>query len=216
MTLNRDVDYIDYLYTCNRCRSCTVDNTFSIQPTCPSYNYFGFFTYSGGGKAYTCQGILEETIELSQETASVAMNCLLCGGCAKMCPPGFDTLSFIRDLRDLHVKNGHYINDAHKTLLEKARAGKIWGDTSSPDNLPIFNGSQEMLVFLGSRERARRELSGALKTILDTSGITWGILEDEPDSGASLEDLGDLTAFQEQAEKNIELFNSSGAERMVV
>ena len=117
MPLDRDADYLSYLYTCNRCRSCAVDATPEMRPVCPSYAHFGYFAYSGGGKGYVAQGLLEGKTRPSAEAAEVAMNCLLCGACASMCPPGFDTLSFIRDLRDLLVRKGHTVNDKHRALL---------------------------------------------------------------------------------------------------
>ncbi len=216
MSLDSRVDYIDYLYTCNRCRSCAADKSPELRPMCPAYDHFGYFTYSGGGKAYVCQGILEGKVEPSPETVSVAMNCIVCGACASMCPPGFDTLSFIRDLRDYLVKNDQYINDTHKDLIKKARNGKIWEGDALPDDLPVFDGSQELLLFLGDRERAKGELIGAVRSILDAAGVSWGILKDEPASGAPLEDLGDLDGFKAQAEKTIALLNSLEPERMVV
>ena len=123
MTLERDADYSFYLYTCNRCRSCAVVPTLEMKPLCPAHAHFGYFTYSGGGKGYIAQGILEGKIKPSPEAAEVAMNCLLCGACAKMCPPGFDTMAFIRDLRDYIASRGVYINDEHKQMLSTVLDG---------------------------------------------------------------------------------------------
>lgn len=216
MGLHPDVDYVDYLYTCNRCRTCTVDKSAEIRPICPAFEHFGFFTYSGGGKAYVCQGILEGKVGVSRETLSVAMNCLLCGACASMCPPGFDTLSFIRDLRDYLVKEGQYLNDAHELLLEKGRSGTVWEGNFVPGNIPVFDGSQEILLYLGDRERSSAEFVNAVKTIFDAAGVSWGTLENELQSGAILLDLGDKKGFKAQAEKHIEYLNEFQADRIVI
>ena len=216
MPLDRDADYVTYLYTCNRCRSCAVDPTPEMRPLCPAHARFGFFTYSGGGKGYVAQGILEGKTKPSPEAAEVAMNCLVCGACAGMCPPGFDTLSFIRDLRDHLVGKGFFINEKHRELLERARSGDVWGKPARGSKLPVFTGAEEIMVFLGCRERARGEVVQALKTSLDAAGVTWGVLQKEPCCGAPLNDLGDRAAFEKLAEKNIELLNGAGAERILV
>ncbi len=216
MPLNHEADYLTYLYTCNRCRSCAVDATPEMRPVCPSYARFGYFTYSGGGKGYAAQGILEGKVPPSPETAEVAMNCLLCGACAAMCPPGFDTLSFIRDLRDRLAGEGFYINENHRKLLERARRGEPWGKPKPTGDLPAWTGTEEILVFLGCRERTRPELATPLKQILAAAGVSWGVLEAEPCCGAPLKDLGDAAAFQERAEANIESLNGTGAERILV
>ena len=144
MPLDHEADYVTYLYTCNRCRSCVVDPTPEMKPVCPCYAKFGYFSYSGGGKGYVAQGILEGKVKPSPEVAQVAMNCLLCGACASMCPPGFDTLSFIKDLRDELVDKGIYINDKHEKLLGRARKGEVWGKPTQAKDLPVFTGSETM------------------------------------------------------------------------
>jgi len=216
MPLDREADYLSYLYTCNRCRSCAVDATPEMRPVRPAYARFGYFAYSGGGKAYVAQGILEGKTRPSAEAAEVAMNCLLCGACAAMCPPGFDTLAFIRDLRDLLVRKGHALNEPHRQLLERARAGAPWGAPRPLKGLPVYAGGEEVLVFLGCRERARPGVLGALRQILAAAGVTWGVLEDEPCCGAPLRDLGDAKAFARRAEETIARLNGTGAERILV
>ena len=89
MTLNREADYANYLYTCNRCKSCTTDRDKEDVNICPSYGRKGFFSHSGGGKGYVAQGILEGKVPADEETAELAMHCHLCHGCQTMCPPGF-------------------------------------------------------------------------------------------------------------------------------
>jgi Fe-S oxidoreductase len=217
MPLNHESDYLTYLYTCNRCRSCAVDASPELRPVCPAYARFGYFTYSGGGKGYVAQGILEGKAPPSVEAAEIAMNCLLCGACAAMCPPGFDTLSFIRDLRDLLAGQGLFINDKHRTLLENARRGEPWGQPSAAlGSLPVWTGTEDVLVFLGCRERTRPSVISPLQQILAAARVSWGVLHEEPCCGAPLRDLGDVAAFGKRAEETIEILNRTGAERILV
>ncbi len=215
MPLDRDADYVGYLYTCNRCRSCAVDRSPEMRPLCPSYSRFGYFTYSGGGRGYVAQGILEGKVKPSPEAAEVAMNCMLCGACGSMCPPGFDTHSFIRDLRDHLAGKGFTVNQRHKELLDRAQSGWMWGKPSRQAKLPRYTGSEELLVFVGCRERARGEILPAVKDILKAAGVTWGVLEEEPCCGAPMNDLGDREAFAGLAERNMERLNGLNAERIL-
>jgi len=162
------------------------------------------------------QGVLEGKTVPSREVAEVAMNCLLCGACASLCPPGFDTMSFIRDLRDHLAGKGIYINEKHRELLTRARRGDVWGKPVKAGTLPVFTGTEELLVFAGCRERAKGDMAPQLKRILDAAGVTWGVLEQEPCCGAPLNDLGDRAAFADLAEKNIARLNDLGVERILV
>jgi len=108
MVLSRDADYANYLYTCNRCRSCTTNRGQASVTVCPSYAHLGYFSYSGGGKGYVAQGILESKVKASPEVAEVAMHCLLCHACQTMCPPGFELITVVRQLRAWLVNRGVY------------------------------------------------------------------------------------------------------------
>jgi len=218
--LSRDADYAFYLYTCNRCRGCTADRTPEMRPVCAAFAKFGFFSYSGGGKGYVSQGILEGKVKPSEETLQVAMNCLTCGACAHMCPPGFETISFIRDLRDHLVRRGLYLNAAHRQAIENViERGNPWGMVQGKSvprhELPVVEEGMELALFMGCRERLKGgSLEGAIK-ILDAAGVSYGIIPNEPCCGAPLLDLGNKSAFEGLAEFNIERLNSLGAERLL-
>lgn len=218
--LSRDADYAFYLYTCNRCRGCTTDRTPEMRPVCAAYAKFGFFSYSGGGKGYVSQGILEGKVKPTEETLHVAMNCLTCGACNHMCPPGFETISFIRDLRDHLVSKGLYLNAKHRRIIENViERGNPWGMVQSSatkhHELPAVPEGAEIAIFMGCRERLKGgSLDSALK-ILDAAGVSYGIIPNEPCCGAPLLDLGKKSAFESIAEFNIERLNNLGVERLL-
>jgi Fe-S oxidoreductase len=217
MALSRDNDYAMYLYTCNRCRACAVEPSAEQAPLCPSYAHFGYFAYTGGGRGYVAQGILEGKVKPSEETAEVAMNCLMCGACAQACPPGFDINAFIRDLRDHLVLNNCFANPAHQRVIERLKkTGNPWGRAYPPADLPRFTGEQELLVWRGCKERLNNRLTAPVSKILESAGVSWGVLEDEPCCGAPHLDLGDKAGFEEQAAKTLEAIANSGAERMLI
>lgn len=216
--LNREADYAFYLYTCNRCRGCTYDGTSEMRPVCPANAMFGFFSYSGGGKGYTAQGILEGKVKPSAQTAHVAINCLTCGACAKMCPPGFETMSFIRDLRAHLVEYNIYFNDKQRVLIENTKKiGNPWGMRHYEiiEQLRPVKEGDEIAVFLGCRERVKGENLKQLTAVLDAADVSYGFISDEQCCGAPLLELGDRKGFEEIAESNIELLNVIGAERIL-
>ena len=216
MSLSRDNDYAMYLYTCNRCRTCAVEPSPEHLPVCPSYRRFGFFAYSGGGKGYVAQGIIEGKVPPSREAQEVAMNCLMCGACVAACPPGFDINNFVRDLRDHLVAAGYFANDAHRRVLENLRTkGNPWGKAPIPTGLPEFTGEQELLVWQGCQERRAPKLMPSVAKILAAAGVSWGVLADEPCCGGPLLDLGDRGAFATQAEKALAAVEGSGAARVL-
>jgi Fe-S oxidoreductase len=217
MSLSRDNDYAMYLYTCNRCRTCAVEPSPEHRSICPAYRRFGFFAYSGGGKGYVAQGILEGKVKPSLAAQEVAMQCLMCGACAAACPPGFDINNFIRDLRDHLVSAGFYANDAHRRFLQNLREkGNPWGKVLPIPDLPAFTGKQELLVWLGCEERRMPRLMPSVVKILAGAGLSWGVLPDEPCCGGPLLDLGDRGAFVTAAERVLAKLESAASARLLV
>jgi len=217
MPLSRDNDYAMYLYTCNRCRCCTSEPSDRQEPICPSYDLFGFFAYSGGGKGYVAQGIIESAIRPSQDIAEIAMKCLVCGACQAACPPGFDINAFIRDLRDHLVGEGYFVNEAHKAILDNMeRRGNPWGRRPVRREAPEFDSDKELLVWLGCRERFHGRVFSQTGSILDLAGVSWGVLPDEPCCGAPCLDLGRKEGYLESAESVLRAVEDSGAQRMLI
>lgn len=217
MSLDRANDYSMYLYTCNRCRTCAVEPSAEHKPICPSYALFGYFTYTGGGRGYVAQGILEGKVKPTPETAELAMNCLMCGACAAACPPGFDINSFVRDLRDHLVSAGIHVNPNHEKILDSMHTkGNPYGKSLPAPQAPVFTGGRELLVWQGCRDRLSGQVISSVGKILDAAGVSWGVLPDEPCCGVPLQDLGDKKGFEQAAQNVLETVEASGAERMLI
>ena len=214
MPLSRDADYAMYLYTCNRCRGFAVEPSPEQRSICPSYTHHGYFAYSGGGKGYLAQGMLEGKVKPSEEAAQVAMSCLDCGACTAACPPGFDLGAMIHDLRGHIVQAGFFANNSHRELLARmGRTGNPFGKRTAKIALPVFTGREEVLLWLGCRERF---LGGALEAtlkILEGAGVSFGVLADEPCCGAPLLMAGDQAGFAAAAAGALERLAAAGAER---
>ena len=221
MPLSHDADYATYLYTCNRCRACTTVRDRPELPVCPSFHHQGFFAYSGGGKGYTAQGVLEGKVAPTLEAAQVAMHCTLCHACATMCPPGFETTHFIRDLRAWFVHHGVYANPAHFRILENMRrlgnpAGKSARRLSTQElGLSTQTQGAEAILFLGCHFGLGRNSLNSVKRIIAAAGARVAVLEDEPCCGNPALELGDAELFAQLAEKNVERLNATGVGRVI-
>ena len=223
MPLSRDADYATYLYTCNRCRACTTVRDRPELMVCPSFTRAGFFAYSGGGRGYMAQGVLEGRVPPSLEAAEVALHCTLCHACQTMCPPGFETTHFIRDLRDWLVRRGVYANDAHRRILENMRRYGNPGGASrrvpagAPGRSPLLTESKgaEALLFLGCHSRSGKNFLAGLQKIARAAEAKLAVLPDEPCCGNPALELGDRDLFASMAEKNLERLNAAQFERII-
>jgi Fe-S oxidoreductase len=221
MPLSRDADYATYLYTCNRCRACTTVRDRPELMVCPSFAAAGFFAFSGGGRGYMAQGVLEGRVPPSPEAAEVALHCTLCHACQTMCPPGFETTHFIRDLRAWLVRHGVYANPAHRRILENMR--KFGNPGGASRSVPVGATGQsplcteshgaEALLFLGCRFEAGATAN--LQKLIRAAGAKLAILPDEPCCGNPALELGDQELFARMARKNLERLNAAGVERII-
>jgi hypothetical protein len=60
------------MYTCPKCKTCTATmhpGEPEVLNVCPAFARYKYFTYSGGGKCYTAQGILEGALEPDADMA---------------------------------------------------------------------------------------------------------------------------------------------------
>ena len=222
MVLSRDADYADYLYTCNRCRSCATKHDQDNIIVCPSFAHLGYFSYCGGGRGYTAQGILEGKVKASEEVVKLAMHCLLCHACQTNCPPGFELTSVIRDLREWLVSQGIYSSKPHRRMLDHLRnSGNPWGMDPSKRlsakklGLKARASNAEALLFLGCHFGFGKSSLESEMKIIAAAHAKVLVMADEPCCGSPALELGDQPLFCKMAEKNIQRLNSLGVEKVI-
>lgn len=226
MPVTREAEYLPYVYTCNRCRSCTVTSTLPLIPVCPAHAWRPFFAYSGGGKAYSAQGVIEKRIPVDERLAEIAFTCQLCGACMALCPPQFDTVSMIRDLRDHVVGAGKLLSEGHRQLVANLRAtGNPWGERaedSAGEPVPAAAAAPQdgrPLLFAGCSMRwspGGRRMLGMIRTLLDRAGIEHTFLgAGEPPCGCFELNLGLKRAFPRIAEKTIGRLNGLAPSKII-
>ncbi len=155
-----------------------------------------------------------------------AFQCTTCGGCEYQCPVGIQHLPVIIGLRRGAVNTGKW-EDEHgtKLFLNMERNGNSLGFASSERQkfieraeLPIYDGSQEYLLWLGcmgAYDPQGRDTVQALAKVLRYAGVTFGVLRKERCNGDPARRLGNDLLFTQLAEQNIETLQSAAPKKMV-
>ncbi len=223
----KDVTKLDVLqaFSCVECGRCTEH--------CPAFNtgkelnpkeiILGLRRYLNDPEA----GIGSEQPLLGTHISEkAAFQCTTCGGCEYQCPVGIQHLPIIIGLRRGAVNTGKW-EDEHgtKLFLNMERNGNSLGFASSERQkfieraeLPIYDGSQEYLLWLGcmgAYDPQGRDTIQALAKILRYTGISFGVLRKERCNGDPARRLGNDLLFTQLAEQNIETLESAAPKKML-
>jgi Fe-S oxidoreductase len=223
----KDVTKLDVLqaFSCVECGRCTEH--------CPAFNtgkelnpkeiILGLRRYLNDPAA----GIGSEQPLLGTHISEkAAFQCTTCGGCEYQCPVGIQHLPVIIGLRRGAVNTGKW-EDEHgtKLFLNMERNGNSLGFASSERQkfieraeLPIYDGSQEYLLWLGcmgAYDPQGRDTIQALAKVLRYAGVSFGVLRKERCNGDPARRLGNDLLFTQLAEQNIETLQSAAPKKMV-
>ncbi len=154
--------------------------------------------------------------------------CLSCGACEQACPVGIEHVGAkILDLRRGLVSEGRTHNENVTelfTTMERSphNPWKLSHDIRAKfiDSaaFPLFDGSQEWLLWLGcgnSYDPHGQDVARAVSKILDTAGISWGVLKRETCCGEPARRAGNEYLYMELSEKLIDSFRSSKVKNLV-
>ncbi len=154
--------------------------------------------------------------------------CLSCGACEQACPVGIEHVGAkILDLRRGLVSEGRTHNDKLSDLfraMERAphnpwRVGHdVRAKLVEGEKFPIFDGSQQWLLWLGcgnSYDPHGQDVARAMKKILETSQVSWGVLERETCCGEPARRAGNEYLYLELSEKVIDVFRDEKAKNIV-
>ena len=151
-------------------------------------------------------------------------SCVNCGACSDVCPSYIDLNSLLFRLkRDSVLNSGVFPENVKIKLKNIMYSGNIFsndGETGTSDFLstaPVYDGSQEYLLFAGCRARSGKsdKILKAFSEILSKSGISFGIMPSETCCGDYALRNGDEYLFGIQAEKNLTAINDIRASKIV-
>ncbi len=154
--------------------------------------------------------------------------CYTCGACEQACPVGIEHVGAkILDLRRGLVSEGrteHAKLPAMFAAMERS-PHNAWGASRQvrdklveQDSFPIFDGSQEWLLWLGcgcNYDPHGQDVARSLKRIFEAAGMSWGVLARETCCGEPARRAGNEYLSMELSEKVVEALATSGAKKIV-
>ncbi len=209
---------MDFL-TCVECRRCTEQ---CPAATCDQeLNPRGFIL---AGRAALGQ---DEAPVIGSVISEIALGqCTSCGACESICPVGIEHLQLLTGAKRAQALATGKGMVASAFLETTERYGNPFSKPKSARkelikglDLPIYQpGETEYLVWLGCvwsyNDDARSSLE-AMRKILDTSGVSWGVLEEESCSGHHSRRQGEELQFQTLAGENIERFRENQVQKAI-
>ena len=163
------------------CRFCWM-----CHHVCPIGNATGLERNTARARALGLSMVAREAIEYSDDIISNVYECSLCGACMTDCVTGWDPVMFTKEARlgaALDGKLPEYVTRMLQNLSEK---GNVYGAEKNT-NIPVFEDG-ETLFFLGEDTRAKGCAKYAVE-LLKKAGVSFALLEDEPNSGYSMDFL---------------------------
>ena len=219
------------MYTCPKCKICTANlhpGEEGFLKLCPAYTRYGFFAYSGGGKCYLAQGLLEGALEPDEELAEVLYHCTLCRSCAEQCATDQDPTEIARLVRrEVVEKMGGPPGDAQVVVKSTVNYRNPYQQPKAmryrwAKGLDIKDASKEKvdtLYFVGCTAAMIPERTHfALNTVklLEAAGESFGTLgKNEICCGATSYNLGAADVFKDIASENIDMLNELGVEKVL-
>jgi Fe-S oxidoreductase len=227
-------DFRDEMVMCCRCSYCKfipLEKIEGVQNAgiCPSISRYNFHAYSGGGRLNFAMAMLEKKIDYSDKLLEVVYNCQMCGGCDIACKYGMDmeVLEPINEMRTQCVADGHtlrsldgVISGLRKQGTMVLGAGSKRGDWAEGLDVKNYTKQKVKVVYhAGCRLSYDKEMWGVAQDtvkLLQKAGIDVGIAgEKELCCGSRAYQMGYRDDFLNQAKKNMEIFEKSGAETLV-
>jgi len=159
---------------------------------------------------------------------NVIWDCLTCGACETQCPLFIEHIPKLVGMRRyLVMDQARMPETAQATLMQLEQRGHPWRGTplartswiEEMGNVPMFDGSQEYLFWVGcSGALSERNVltTKAIARLLNQAGVSYGVLgAEETCCGDPARRLGNEYLFMLQAQQNIELFKAKGVKKIL-
>ncbi len=167
----------------------------------------------------------DEEATISEEAL---WSCTTCGACLAHCPVCIEQMPKIISLRRNLVQMESRFPEELLNLFENVEnRSNPWGIAPSErtkwasglEAKPFKAGETEYLFFVGCAgafDSRNRQVTMALARILDSAGVSWGILgRDEKCCGDSLRRLGNEYVFDRLATENSQMLRERGVTKVI-
>ncbi len=155
-------------------------------------------------------------------------DCVTCGACMYECPVFIEHVPAIIDVRRyLVMDEARMPETAQATLMQLEQRGHPWRGTQltrttwieEMGDIPIFDGSQEYLFWVGCTGALVDRnvlITKAIARLLKEAGVSYGVLgAEEGCSGDPARRFGNEYLFMLQAQQNIETFKAKGVRKIL-
>jgi Fe-S oxidoreductase len=140
--------------------------------------------------------------------------CTTCQACTEVCPVG-NHVEKADEIRSFQVlAEGDVPQEYQKLLRNLQETGNTEGASSSDllKQLPAYTSDKELVLWLGcfAKHAMDPNFIGSVKNftkILDSAGVTYGVLSNEQCSGDPANKLGDKLTYQLLMDQNVEELN---------
>ena len=151
--------------------------------------------------------------------------CCTCASCEATCPKGVKVTDVLLGLRGLAFEDGRAPTRLSGLLKSLQETGNPGGHPAADKmkwakglDLPPMNEERGCLVYFGSAacyDLRLQRISQALESVLSAIGLDFGVLDDEPDSGAVVRFLGEQAYLEQLIDTNLETFKDFGVREIV-
>jgi len=161
-------------------------------------------------------------------TEDAIWSCTTCGACMAACPVLIEQMPKIVKMRRHLVQMKSHFPEELLNLFENMEGrSNPWGIAPTDrtkwyatlDVKPFESEKTEYLLYVGcagSFDSRQKHVTVALATILDTAGVSWGILgKEELCCGDSLRRLGNEFVFDKIAKQNVQLFKEKRITKVI-
>lgn len=237
-------------YNCSICGQCVQGPVDPYRPNavfpdympiqiCPMREKNRFLTYSAAGMNTIARGLLEGSIEVTDELVAAIYECTLCDHCETNCGEvfhliqtmlgkdighGVKTPEVVRALRADLVKMGkaptpnvQKVADAIEKSHNRFGADQAKRAAWLPEDIQLSD-KPEVVFFVGCMSSFRnKQISTAFARILQKAGVPFTILGEEEwcCGGPQLYNAGLLDQFAEHVKHNVEAIRATGASKVV-
>ena len=194
---------------------------------CPSFQYFGFESFSASGRIEVARALVEREIDKStSRLLQIVFSCTGCGGCHEQCRglTGFkaDHVELFEELKaklvelkwgplKKHTEFARSIQKNHNPYEEPHEKRVSWLKGEAPKSV-------ETIYFVGCTSSYRTpEIAKATADALGIAGIEFGIIHpDEWCCGSPLLRTGQRKMVEDLANHNVNAIKASGAKRIIL
>jgi Fe-S oxidoreductase/nitrate reductase gamma subunit len=176
---------------------------------------------------YFKEGRMADASLLDTVSTDAIYSCTTCAACMEACPVSVNQPNAILGMRQHLLMERSEIPDimgqAHRSL--EARHHPFIGTGFGPNDwrkgleVPIYEKDKtEYLLWIGcsvAYEERTQKIARAMVNILKTSGVSFGILEENRCTGDPAKQMGNEFLFSEIAGANIEEFAALGVKKVI-